>query len=145
MTIIIAADHAGYEFKKKILNSLTEINMEFLDLGTYDTQSVDYPDYAKRVCDHLLKYPSDYGILICCSGIGMSIAANRFKHIRAALCNNGEKSAYHARAHNNANILCLGAQFIDSETAIRTVQTFINTPFEQGRHAQRLNKIDMFE
>ncbi len=103
MTIVIVADHAGYELKQKILDSLIQLDVEFLDLGTDDTQSVDYPDYAKRVCDHLLKYPSDYGILICCSGIGMSIAANRFRHIRAALCNNGEKSVCIARAHNNAN------------------------------------------
>ena len=144
MKIVIASDHAGYELKDSIIHLLQKQNIWSCDVGVYNTIPVDYPDFANTACRHLLQEPSPvhFGILICGSGIGMSIAANRYQGIRAAVCNDGPQSAYLARAHNNANVLCLGARLIGKNQALETVSMFINTSFEGGRHINRLKKID---
>lgn len=111
------------------------------DLGPTDTQSVDYPDYAHSVAAALKNQPNAKGILICGSGIGMDITANKHKHVRAALVHNA-KLAGLSRQHNDANILCLGARFIDDETARACADKFLTTEFEGGRHANRVNKIN---
>lgn len=136
--ISIASDHAGFSLKKALLNALKEFNL--IDLGCHSsTQSVDYPDFAQKLSDTITN-SSDFGILICGSGIGISIAANRFKHIRAALCHN-TTSAELSRLHNNANVLCLGARFIESDDALAIVNTFLTTEFEDGRHGRRVEKL----
>lgn len=141
VAVAIASDHAGYKMKEMLKKFLEEEGYEFLDLGTNSERSVDYPDYAQKLCKKILKGKADFGILVCGSGIGMSIAANRFKGIRAALCHNSEIAKL-ARLHNNANILCLGERIIGEEVAKECVKTFLSTKFESGRHARRVCKID---
>jgi len=142
MTIAIASDHAGYKMKVDIKNFLEHNEYKVLDLGTKSEESVDYPDYAQKLCKNILEKKAEIGILICGTGIGMSIAANRFKNIRAALCHN-KTTAEMARLHNNANVLCLGARIIDYKTAKECIETFLKTDFEDnGRHARRICKID---
>jgi len=140
MKISIASDHAGIKLKDTIKKSLETRNISVLDLGPFSSERVDYPDYAKKVALTLLEDRSDYGILICGTGIGMSIAANRYSGIRAAVACSATYARY-ARAHNDANILCLGARFISKDTALECIKTFITTAFEGGRHVQRLKKI----
>lgn len=138
--IFIASDHAGFELKKYLISELSKINFPIIDLGTNSAEkSVDYPDFAKKLCQKI-KSEADFGILICGSGIGISIAANRFKHIRAALCHN-QKLAKLARAHNDANVICLGARIIKEKSAFAAIKTFLNTNFEDGRHAKRVKKL----
>lgn len=137
--IYIACDHAGFELKQYLIEKFSASNINFIDLGCDNSQdSVDYPDYAKKLSQEISE--NDLGILICGSGIGISIAANRFKHIRAALCHN-EESAQLSRRHNNANVLALGARLIDSEDAIKITESFLNTEFEAGRHSKRVEKL----
>lgn len=138
--ISIASDHKGYDLKSELVEHLTSKGHKIYDLGTNSDDSVDYPDYAHKVSEHLEDESSKFGILICGSGIGMSIAANRHSHVRAALCHN-EKLAELARAHNNANILVLGAKNLSLETAKSMADTFLKTTFEGGRHIKRLSKI----
>lgn len=136
--ILIAADHAGFDLKKLLIFELKKMGFEPVDLGTDSaTKSVDYPDFAQKLCKKLKK---EFGILICGSGIGISIAANRFKHIRAALCHN-VKSAKLTRAHNDANVLCLGSRMISEKTALSIVKAFLNTKFEGERHERRVAKL----
>ncbi|MDA7705304.1 ribose 5-phosphate isomerase B [Rickettsiales bacterium] len=141
MNILIASDHAGFELKSHLITEFSS-DHEFNDLGCEDNISVDYPDIAKNLCQKFLsnvpKY--DFGILICGTGIGVSIVANRFADIRAALCQNA-KMAQLSRNHNNANILCLGARMIDKEEAINCFKSFISSDFKAGRHLSRINKI----
>ena len=140
--ILIASDHAGYELKQEILSYLTGQNAEVIDLGTNSSESTDYPDYAHSLCEKITNNESSIGILICHSGIGMSIVANRHPNIRAAVVANAEQAAL-TRSHNNANVLCLGAHQMDSATAQEIVNTFIDTNFDQGeRHLRRISKIN---
>lgn len=134
MTVFIASDHAGFELKEYLK---TQFNL--LDLGTHDKESCDYPIFAKKLAVRLKN--DDKGILICGTGIGMSIAANRFKNIRAALCFNEEMASL-ARQHNDANIIVLGSRIISPETAKNCVDKFLSTDFEGERHQRRLDLID---
>jgi len=139
-SIIIASDHAGFLMKEKIKILLNKSKIKSLDLGTFSEERVDYPDYAKKLALSVKK-KSSFGILICGSGIGVSIAANRFKKVRAAVCYN-QISASLARKHNNANVLCLGARLISLKNVQKIVYTFISTKFEGGRHINRVKKLD---
>lgn len=141
--IYIASDHGGYPTKLKIIKLLEKYELEYEDLGTNTTDSVDYPDYAEKLAKKVVKDPNARGILICRTGIGMSIAVNRFKGIRGALCRS-EKDAFLARSHNNANVLVLGADGCCLRRK-RIIKTFLNTPFDGGRHEVRVKKLDLIE
>jgi ribose 5-phosphate isomerase B len=139
MNIAVGSDHRGLDFKKQVIGFLAEMGYKSQDFGTYTTDAVDYPDIAKVVCEAVTTSRYDYGILICGTGIGMSIAANKIKGIRAALCCD-IFSAQRARMHNDANVICLGAE--RGESGLKDIlQTFFNTQFEGGRHQRRLEKI----
>ncbi|ACP53313.1 ribose 5-phosphate isomerase B [Candidatus Rickettsia barbariae] len=138
--IVIASDHSGYELKSEIINYLEQKSLKIYDCGTNNTQTVDYPDYAKKVVDIIIEKSAPIGILISDTGIGMSIAANRSSEIRAALCNN-ILTAENAKAHNDANILILGAKTIDQKIVCDIIDKFLTTQFEGGRHSTRLSKI----
>jgi len=138
--IYIACDHQGYQTKLKVLKFLTKNGVEFEDLGTNSTDSVDYPDFAKKVGTNVLEHKDTMGILICMTGIGMSMAVNRFKGIRGALCHT-VKDAYCARFHNDANVLVLSARDCGSKHK-KIINTFLNTQFEGGRHIRRIEKMD---
>ncbi len=144
--LYIACDHAGFDLKQYIKSTLIKNiskNCQIVDLGCDSSkESVDYPDFAQKLCKQIDVNNNEFGILICGSGIGMSICANKFINIRAALCQN-QDLAFLSRAHNNANILCLGARFLDEEDAFNIVQTFISTPFSNGRHQVRIDKIEL--
>jgi ribose 5-phosphate isomerase B len=144
MKIVIASDHGGYELKGKIIEHLKEQHMDVIDCGTNSTESVDYPDYAKKACQVIQKGNADLGILICGTGIGMSIAANKMHGIRAALCSN-EYDAEYARMHNDANILTLGARVTGEGLALNIVDRFLAGQFAGGRHARRIGKIAEIE
>ncbi len=141
MKIAIGCDHAGFEYKEKLKQWLTENEYEYEDVGSYSTDAVDYPIYAKAVCQKVLSKEVQYGILFCGTGIGMSIAANKIKGIRAAICSD-IKSAELTRQHNDANVLCMGAQIIGFVTAREITKTFLNNEFVGGKHKIR---IDMLE
>ncbi|MDG1436589.1 MAG: ribose 5-phosphate isomerase B [Rickettsiaceae bacterium] len=136
----IASDHAGVILKTKIIEFLQEKGLKILNLGSDDEERVDYPDYAHKVVEEIIEGSSPKGILICGTGIGMSIAANRSSAIRAALCTT-ETMAEYARLNNNANVLVLGSKLIDDTLSLKLVNIFLNTKFEGGRHIGRLNKI----
>jgi ribose 5-phosphate isomerase B len=139
--IIIACDHAGFDLKEFLIKELSDVGFKILDLGCDSAEkSVDYPDYAKKLCKKITNKNQFKGILICGSGIGVSIAANRFSHIRAALCQNS-KTARLARAHNNSNVICLGARIVKPKVALASVKSFLSTDFEQGRHEKRVEKL----
>lgn len=139
--IHIASDHAGIELKSQLVEFIKlNLRLNCTDHGPLTTDSVDYPDYADKVAHALKDQPSALGVLICGSGQGMCLRANKFSYIRAALVYNNEISKL-SREHNNANIICLGARFCSNEEATQWIQTFINTPFSEGRHAQRVAKI----
>lgn len=140
MQISIGSDHGGYDLKLLIINQLQEQGHEIHDAGCYSAESVDYPDFAETVCEKVRKEVCERGILICGTGIGMSIAANRYRDIRAALCHDAF-TARMSREHNNANILCLGARVIGQEVALDMVMEWIKTPFAGGRHQMRLDKL----
>ncbi len=139
-TIAVACDHAGLDLKKRVAETLKELGFVVEDLGTDTTESVDYPDFANKLAVTLHQHPDWMGVLICGSGIGISIAANRHRHIRAALCH-CEECATLARQHNNANVLALGARLLDETTALDCVRAFFTTKFEGGRHAKRVAKL----
>jgi ribose 5-phosphate isomerase B len=138
--IVIASDHAGFELKKIIIDYLSQLNIEVLDKGTYTQDSVDYPDYAKKLARSIENNEAEYGILICGSANGISIAANKFSHIRAAICWNVEIAKL-ARLHNDANVLSLPARFVETNDALNIVEAFFSSTFEGGRHAIRVAKI----
>ena len=142
--IAIAADHGGFELKDSMVEYIKSLGNEVVDLGTNSADSVDYPDYAKKVCEEIQKGNSDLGILICGTGIGMSLAANKFEGIRAA-CVSDVYSAKMSRNHNNANVLCIGARVIGDEVAKLIIKTFLENEFEAGRHQRRVDKIMAFE
>ena len=141
MKIVIGNDHAGVEFKNKIMQALRSKGYEIINVGTDTLDSVDYPDIAVLVGEKVLDGEAKFGILICGTGIGISIAANKIKGIRAALVHN-EFTAKLARLHNDANVIALGARVIGDELGLACVETFINTEFEGGRHARRVSKIE---
>ncbi len=138
--ISIASDHHGVQIKSDIIEFLQSREHNILDLGPFSTETVDYPDYAQKLCENIYDSISEFGILICGTGIGMSIAANRHSYIRAALCTN-VFMAERARSHNNANILVVGNQISSIEEILAMVEKFFTCPFEGGRHTQRLAKI----
>lgn len=141
MKIVIAADHGGFELKEKLKAYFAGKSLILQDLGTDSTDSVDYPDFAKKLARQILEGRADLGILICGTGIGASIAANRFKGIRAALLYS-TFSAEMAKKHNNANVLVFGGRTMAFEDVVMRIETFLNTSFEGGRHINRINKID---
>ena len=140
MMVYLAADHAGVTLKDALILHLQQQQIPCTDLGTNTTDAVDYPDYAHRLCNTIAG-TENRGVLICGTGIGMSIVANRLTDIRCAVALNPEM-AYFARRHNNANVLALGARLIDAECAQDILDTFLSTEFEGGRHEARLAKID---
>lgn len=138
--VAIGSDHAGYDYKEQLISFLEGKGIAFTDLGTHSKDSVDYPDYAHPVANAVENGEAAFGILICGSANGVAITANKHQGIRAAICW-GEELAQLARAHNNANILCIPARFVREGDAEKMVATFITTSFEGGRHANRVNKI----
>jgi ribose 5-phosphate isomerase B len=139
--IAIGSDHAGYELKQIVIQHLDDLGIAFNDYGTYSTMSCDYPDFAEAVTSAIIKGQADKGILICGTGIGMSMAANRHKEIRAALCDNCY-SAKATREHNDANVLCMGARVLGEGLAIQIVDTFLETGFSNGaNHVRRISKL----
>ncbi len=138
--VLLASDHAGFKLKDKIKRFLIKKGNTVLDLGTKNTNSVDYPDYAHLLSKKMKNNKSQFGILICGSGIGMDMAANKHKNIRAALCYN-TKSTKLSRQHNNANVMTIGARLIKEKTALMCVSTFLKTEFVGGRHIKRIKKI----
>ena len=144
MRIAIGCDHGGLEHKNAIAEHLKERGLEVKDFGIYEQVSVDYPDIAVKVAGSIKEKESDLGILVCGTGIGMSLAANKVKGIRAAAVSE-HFSAKYTRLHNNSNILCLGGRVIGVGTAIELVDLFVDTEFEGGRHAKRVDKITAIE
>jgi len=139
-TIAIASDHAGFELKELLKKTIESLGYKVIDLGADSTKSVDYPDYGYKLATSVSKGDAQFGVAICGSGIGISIAANRKPKVRAALCHNVETAAL-ARQHNNANVLALGARFVSAELAIEMLKTFLSTEFEGGRHENRVKKL----
>ena len=144
MRIALGCDHRGLEMKQAIMGLLKELGHEYKDFGTYTTDSVDYPDIARQVAEAVAAGEFEHGVLICASGIGMCIAANKVKGIRAALCC-GTFGADRARRHNDANVLCLGADTMDISSSLDIVKVYLTTTFEGGRHLRRLEKIRNLE
>ncbi len=142
--IAIGSDHGGFALKEAIKNYFEKNNIEYKDFGTNSTDSVNYPIYAEKVANAVASEKFEKGILCCGTGIGISIAANKVKGIRAALCTN-EFCAEMTRRHNDANILCMGGRVIDEETAVRLTKIFLSTPFDGGRHLERINQITEIE
>lgn len=142
--IAIGSDHGGYKLKEEIKRYLEEREIEYTDCGTFNEESVDYPEIAKTVALEVQSRQCEKGIIICRSGIGMSIVANKFKGIRCAKCNDEEEAKF-SIMHNNANMLALGADYMDANKAIRIVRTWIATEFEGGRHEQRIKIIEEIE
>ena len=138
--VCIASDHAGYLLKETIKDFLIKKNISIIDLGPVTDNSVDYPDYAKKVSNRIKSRKSDVGILVCGSGTGMAISANKTKKIRAAVCYN-LKSTRLSRQHNNANIIAIGSRLTKRNTALKLVSIFLETKFEGGRHQRRVKKI----
>ena len=142
--IAIGCDHGGFELKEHIKKHLEAIGEEYKDYGTYSEDSVDYPDCAAPVCKAVQDGTADKGILICGTGIGISMAANKHKGIRAAACSE-HFSAKYTRLHNNSNVLCLGGRVIGVGTALELTDLFVDTEFEGGRHQKRVDKITEIE
>lgn len=140
MKIAITSDHAGYELKEEIKEILLKLDHTPLDLGPEGTESVDYPDYGKRAGEAIANSEADRAIIVCGSGIGISIAANRNPAVRAALCTSGLMARL-ARQHNDANVLALGARLSGIEVVKDCIHEFLNTPFEGGRHQRRVDKL----
>jgi len=138
--ISISSDHAGFRLKESIKKFLIKKKFLVLDLGPRDDRSVDYPDYAKKLAKNIISKKSDTGILVCGSGIGMAMSANRFKKIRAAVCYN-VKSTKLSRSHNNANVIAIGSRLTKEKLALKLVMIFLKTKFDGGRHKRRTNKI----
>jgi len=143
-TILIASDHAGYPLKESLKTMLENSGWTVKDLGPASENSVDYPEYANRVCHEILSGGAKKGVLICGTGLGMSYAANRHKGIRAALCSN-KTLARMAASHNNANVLCLGGRLTPGDLAFEITRVWLETPFEGGRHQRRIEMLDAEE
>ena len=144
MKIAVGCDHRGLKLKLAIIELLKDLGDKYQDFGCYNADPVDYPDIAREVAMAVASSKFEHGILICSSGIGMSIAANKVRGIRAALCCTAS-SAQRARQHNNANILCLGGDMLQQSAALDIVKVYLSTAFEGGRHERRLNKIRQME
>ena len=144
MRIALGCDHRGFKLKQAIIKFLPELGHSYHDFGCYSTDSVDYPDIAREVGRVVASGDFDHGILICSTGIGISIAANKIKGIRAALCCN-DYMAQRARQHNDANVLCLSGDDIEVDSALDIVKIYLSTDFEGGRHIPRLEKIKALE
>ena len=142
--IAVACDHAALDLKAEILKYLEDNGFEYYDFGTYTKDSCNYPDYAEKVCTAVYNKEYDFGILVCGTGIGMSMAANKCKGIRAALCND-TFSAKFTRLHNDANVLCMGARTLGAGVALEITDVFLNTGFEGGRHQTRVDMITALE
>ena len=138
--IFLSSDHGGFELKEKVKNFLIDNNFEYDDLGCFSLEPVDYPDFAKLLSKKLKDKNDSKGILFCGTGIGISMAANRFLHIRAALCTSVEMASK-SRKHNNANVLALGGRILEEKLAFEIVNEFLQTDFEAGRHSLRVDKI----
>ena len=138
--ICISSDHAGYNLKEHIKTYFIKKEVSLIDLGPFEIKSVDYPDYAKKVAKRVSKKRSDVGILVCGSGTGMAISANKTKGIRAAVCYNA-KSTRLSREHNNANIIALGSRLTNKKEVMKLIKIFLNTKFQGGRHLRRIKKI----
>ena len=138
--IFISSDHAGFKLKEDIKKYLSKKKLSFQDMGPYNDDKVDYPDFAHKIARKVKTNKNSFGILVCGSGMGMNIAANRHKNIRAAQCFN-LKSTKLSRLHNDANIITLGSRLLTKKTALNCVSVFLNTKFEGGRHLKRIKKI----
>ena len=138
--IFVSSDHAGFALKKKVLDFLKKKKLSFQDLGPFSDKSVDYPLYAHKLANNVKKNKRNVGILICGSGIGMNIAANKHRNIRAAQCFS-LKSTKLSRLHNDANVITLGSRLISKNNALKFISVFLNTKFEGGRHLRRVKKI----
>ena len=138
--VSLSSDHAGYKLKEKIKKSLVKKKIKIIDLGPKTDSSVDYPDFAKKVARNILSKRSNIGILVCGSGTGMAMSANKFKKIRAAVCYNKASTSL-SRKHNNANIIALGSRLTKKSTALKLVNIFLSTKFEGGRHLRRVKKV----
>ena len=144
MKITIGSDHGAVELKESVKNVLADMKIEFNDVGTFGTDSVDYPDIAEKVCAEVVSGKSERGIVLCGTGIGISIAANKIKGIRCALCND-VYSAKKSREHNNANVLAMGGRVLGVGLAEEIVRAWFTAEFEGGRHERRINKIAALE
>jgi ribose 5-phosphate isomerase B len=144
MTIAIGCDHAGVELKNELLSLLNNLRIQYIDYGTDSPESVDYPDFGEKVSDAVSSGKIESGILICGTGIGMSIVANKFPGVRASLCND-LFTAKMSRLHNDANILVIGGRIVGKDLAKEIVKTWVSTPFEGDRHCRRLDKITKIE
>ena len=138
--IFLSSDHGGFELKEKVKVFLIDNSFEYEDLGCSSLEPVDYPDFAKILSEKIKNKDNSKGILFCGTGIGISMAANRFPHIRAALCTSVEMASK-SRKHNNANVLALGGRILEDKLALEIVKEFLQTDFEAGRHSLRVNKI----
>lgn len=144
MKIAIGCDHAGFGLKEDILGLLKSLDVEYIDCGTNSTESVDYPDFGEKVSELVSSGRIEKGILICATGIGMSMVANKFPNVRASLCND-LFTAKMSRLHNDANILALGGKIVGKDLAVEIVKLWLTTPFEGERHLIRINKIKAIE
>ncbi|MBI2956616.1 MAG: ribose 5-phosphate isomerase B [Acidobacteria bacterium] len=142
--IALAADHAGYQVKERIKETLQQEGFEVIDFGTHTAESVDYPDYAKLVAQSVSQAESDRGVLVCGTGLGMAITANKFRGIRAATCNDAY-TARMAAEHTDANVLCVGARVVDADHAVAIVREWLKGKFGGGRHQRRIDKIAEIE
>ena len=139
-TVCIASDHAGFKLKEEIKNHLVDKKISIFDIGPFNNESVDYPDYARKLAFRIKSKKSQVGVLVCGSGTGMAISANKIKSIRAAVCYN-LKSTRLSRQHNNANIIALGSRLTKKKLSLKLVDVFLKTKFEGGRHLRRVKKI----
>jgi ribose 5-phosphate isomerase B len=142
--LLVASDHAGFELKEKLKARLDRLGVVYSDLGTHSTEPVDYPDFARRVAEAVSRGQADRGLLICGSGQGMAMTANRYRGVRAALPFD-EETARLSRQHNDANVLALGGRVLDHDLAGRILEVWLTTPFAGGRHQARVNKIELPE
>lgn len=144
MKVALGCDHGGFALKEVVRQYLEEKGIEYEDFGAYSTDSVDYAPIAAKAAHSVAEGKTDYGVLTCSTGIGISIAANKVKGIRAAVCTNAH-GAEMTRRHNNANILCLGGQMVDKDLALQLVDIFLHTGFDGGRHSRRISQIAQIE
>jgi len=142
MKFYIATDHAAYKIKSSVIDILEDLGCDVIDLGPSNSDRVDYPDFAHKLCFEVLKDEGSYGILICGTGIGMSLAANKHKGIRAALCHDAY-TAQMAREHNDANVICFGERVVGMGVIESILKTFVESEFEGGRHQNRVKKIEI--
>ncbi len=142
--IVIGSDHGGFALKEEIKKHLEERGLAYTDVGCHDTNSVDYPDIAKEACEKIVRGECDKGLLFCGTGVGISIAANKVKGIRACCCSDAFSAKY-TRLHNDANVLCMGGRIVSAGLAEMIVDLFLDTEFEGGRHQRRIDKITAIE